>query len=226
MSRTSSGMGLLVLTVISSACSGDEEDPVVLITSTASWPCGAALFRRAGLFSLLLGLTFATVGESLPWVGVRGGLEWCALTGAVWMRCTVTGGEDGTGSEQLILAGDLGWGVGDSWTGFGDLYSSTKETELVGNAFTWTGSEVWLWLSVAYLQETETLTMNPSNNYKALKGFNIRVAPSQSTECVSQSFDSLQHAVHFVRLLLQEAHRLHLHPQHATHFHLQGWELS
>lgn len=79
-------MGLLVLTVISSACSGGEEDPVVLkaeVTSTASWPCGAALFCRAGLLSLLLGLTFATVGESLPWVGVRGGLGWCVLTGAV-----------------------------------------------------------------------------------------------------------------------------------------------
>lgn len=75
------------------------------------------------------------------------------------MRCTVTG-EDGTGSEKLTLAGDLGCGVGDSQTGFGDLYSSTKETESVGNAFTWTESEVWLWLSVAYLQKTETLTVN------------------------------------------------------------------
>ncbi len=70
------------------------------------------------------------------------------------MWCTVTG-EDGTGSEQLTLAGDLGCGVGDSQTGFGDLYSSTKETESAGN-----GSEVWLWLSVVYLQQTETLTMN------------------------------------------------------------------
>lgn len=56
--------------------------------------------------------------------------------------------------------------MGDSRTGFGDLYSSTKETESACNAFTWTGSEVWLWLSVAYLQQTETITMNPPNNYK------------------------------------------------------------
>lgn len=75
-------MGLLVLTEISSG----EEDPVVLmeaVAGTASWPCGTALFCRAGLFSLLLGLTFATVGESLLWVGVSGGLGWCVLMGAV-----------------------------------------------------------------------------------------------------------------------------------------------
>lgn len=34
------------------------------------------LFCRAGLFSRLRGLTLATVGESLPWVGVSGGLGW------------------------------------------------------------------------------------------------------------------------------------------------------
>lgn len=97
LNHTSSGTGLFVLTENSSG----EEDPVALmagIAGTASWPWGAALFCRAGLFSLLLGLTFATVGESLPWVGVSGGLGWCVLLGAVWMRCTVTG-EEGTGSE-------------------------------------------------------------------------------------------------------------------------------
>lgn len=88
------------------------------------------------------------------------------------MRCTVTGDES-TGSEQLTLAGDLNCRVGDSQTGFEDLYSSAKETEFAGKAFTWTGSEVWLWLSVAYLQQTETLTMNPPNIYKALNEFNI-----------------------------------------------------
>ncbi len=112
LNHTSSGMGLLVF----------ESDLLWWGGSSRADASGcwhgflaqqSCSLCKAGLFSLLLGLTFATVGESLTWVGVSGGLGWgvCWWV-AVWMRCTVTG-EDGTGSEQLTLAGDLGlWGVG------------------------------------------------------------------------------------------------------------------
>lgn len=67
----------------------------------------------------------------------------------------------------MTLAGDLGCGVGDSRTGFGDLCSST---ELVVSAFTWNGSEVLLWLSVAYLQKSNNPYDEPAKQLQSSKG--------------------------------------------------------
>lgn len=50
--------------------------------------------------------------------------------------------------------------------------------------------------------------------------------PSQTAECVRQALDPFQHAVQFMRLLLQELDSFHFHPEHSPHSGLEGRELS
>lgn len=50
--------------------------------------------------------------------------------------------------------------------------------------------------------------------------------PSQTAKCVRQALHPFQHAVQFMRLLLQELYSLHFHPEHCAHSGLQGWKLS
>ena len=50
--------------------------------------------------------------------------------------------------------------------------------------------------------------------------------PSQAAECVRQALHPFQHAVQFMRLLLEELYSLHFHPEHCTHSGLQSWKLS
>jgi len=41
--------------------------------------------------------------------------------------------------------------------------------------------------------------------------------PSHTAECVGQALDPFQHAVQFMRLLLQKLDRFHFHPEHRPH---------
>ena len=50
--------------------------------------------------------------------------------------------------------------------------------------------------------------------------------PSQTAECVRQALDPFQHAVQFMRLLLQELDSFHFHPENSPHSGLEGRELS
>lgn len=50
-----------------------------------------------------------------------------------------------------------------------------------------------------------------------LRGVLFSTLPSQTAECVRQALHPFQHAVQFVRLLLQKLHSFHFNPEHSPH---------